>query len=215
MSAPKPVCEVGPEGSLTCPCDGFAYGEGGDLAVVRLRNGKEIDHLDITPYFQARFHGEGQMAVVQRWAPDYDHDFEASKRSDFRESVSKRRVVQVMFLHDYDHDAWQAEFYLQTAMAPCGHSFGLVIGISKKNRTLHVFGTASKPSKPLLLQKEEWEALRKATGPVEVLDWACADHAAETETRLRLHWTSEGIEGTRRVFTCPPDGGHLIEKKPL
>jgi len=30
------------------------------------------------------------------------------------------------------------------------------------------------------MQKEEWEALRDATGPIEVLDWLCGDHLLAT-----------------------------------
>jgi hypothetical protein len=57
--------------------------------------------------------------------------------------------------------------------------------------------------------------LRRATGPIEVQDWACDDHGADTETTLRLRWTRDGIEGTRRDYTCPPDVRHLIQEKPL
>jgi hypothetical protein len=216
LAPPKPVCEAS-EISLTCPCSGFAYGEGGDLDLIRLRNGSEIDRLHITPLFEEEFSGTGRVAVVQRWPPDDDKDFSASKKSDFATVVSKRPTVQVMRFADYDHDGDPTEFYLQSEAAPCGKSFGVVIGISKSNPRLHAFGTSSAPDKPLHLQRQEWKALRDAQGPVDVLDWACRDHASETQTTLSLHWTAQGISGTRREFACTPEGkpGEPLHEEPL
>src|SRR5215468_5137211 len=45
---PKPACEPN-EISLTCPCIGFAYGEGGELTLVRIRLGVQFDSLDLMP----------------------------------------------------------------------------------------------------------------------------------------------------------------------
>ena len=43
-SPPHPECDAseGMAMAITCPCQGFAFGESGDLDVVRLRNGSEI-----------------------------------------------------------------------------------------------------------------------------------------------------------------------------
>jgi len=41
-----------PLGATTCPCGGFAYAENGQLDLVRMRNGKEIDRLELTPLFE-------------------------------------------------------------------------------------------------------------------------------------------------------------------
>ena len=211
-TVPKPYCEPSEE-SLTCPCMGFAYGESGDLFLVRIRSGTEIDRLHLTPFFTE----QSDTAVVQRWPTDDKEDFKESERDDFPNFVSKRGTVQVMHFADYDHDGRASEFYIQTEALPCGKSFGVVIGLSNSNPRLHVFGTASNPNKSLYLQKREWEALRDASGPVEVLDWACRDHVAETETRLVLHWTREGVAGTRREYTCSSSGkaGRLIQEEPL
>src|SRR5579884_2887791 len=47
-SRPKPEC--GPEqGALMCPCMGFAYGETGDLDLIRTRDGALVDQLHVTP----------------------------------------------------------------------------------------------------------------------------------------------------------------------
>jgi hypothetical protein len=213
LSPPKPACGPSDE-SLTCPCTGFAYGESGDLALIRLRNGTEIDRLSLTPFFED---APADKAVLERWEPDHDKDFGAAQKDDFTVAVAKRPTVQLMHLSDYDHDGQASEFYLQTEAAPCGKSVGIVVGMSRTNPRLHAFGTISHPSKPLYLHKPEWESLRDASGEVEVLDWQCRDHGSESQTTVRLGWTKDGIQGMRREFTCTPEGqaGELIHEEPL
>ncbi len=207
---PEPYCEPS-DASLTCPCTGFAYGEAGDLFLLRLRDGRETERLHLTPFFTE----DPGKAVIQRWPADFDRDFKNAEREDFPSLVRQRPVVRVMRLGDYDHDGRATEFYLQTEALPCGKSFGVVIGVSKLNPRLHVFGAASNPGAPLYMQKRGWEALRRATGPVDILDWQCEDHAAGAETRLRIHWTAKGIEGVRRRYTCPPEPRRPISQEPL
>jgi hypothetical protein len=146
-----------------------------------------------------------------------DADFEASRLNDFAAIVAKRPAVAVMNFADYNHDGWKSEFYLQTEAGPCGHRGGIVIGITKQNQRLHAFGTASNPDKPLVLRYFVWEALRDASGPVEVVEWACGDHGLDSQFTLQLRWTAKGIEGTRRSFACTADGspGQLIGEGPL
>jgi len=201
QKAPKQFCKPS-ESSLPCPCIGFAYGEAGDLFLVRLRNGTEIERLHLTPLFT-----ELDEAVVQRWPADYDHDFELSQRTDFSSIVAKRSIVQVMRLGDYDRDGKSTEFYLQTHVLPCGKSTGVVIGVSTNNPRLHVFGTASNPTKALYLQRREWEAIRDAKSrTVSVVDWPCYDHASEIQTELQLNWSAQGVDGIQRDYTCPEKG---------
>jgi len=213
-TAPKLYCGANESDvSLTCPCMGFAYGESGDLYLVRLRNGTEIDRLHLTPMFK-----EGGEAVVQRWPTDEDRHFPSADHEDFANLVSRRPTVQVMHLDDYDHDGKRTEFYLQTSTLPCGKSVGVVVGLSTNNTRLHVFGTASNPSKPLYLQRHEWQALRNASsGPVNTVDWPCGDHGADTQTEIQLQWSAEGINGKSREYTCPPnnEGRRLINERPL
>jgi hypothetical protein len=212
--APKPYCGADESDlSLTCPCMGFAYGELGDLYLIRLRNGAEIDRLHLTPLFT-----DEEAAVLQRWPSDDQRDSKLSQREDFSSLVSRRATVQVMQLHDYDHDGNRTEFYLQTEAAPCGKSVGVVVGLSANNRRLHVFGTASNPSKPLYLQRREWQALHDASSsPVNVADWSCGDHGADTQTEIRLQWSTLGIDGKRREYTCPlnHEERRLIKEDPL
>jgi hypothetical protein len=202
--------------SFTCPCIGFGFGEGGDLDLIRLREKTEVDRLHVTALFEEQFTGEGRITIVQRWQPDFPSDYEASQKEDFAARVSKRPAVQVMHFADYDHDGRATEFYLQTESRPCGKSYGVVIGISKRNQRLHAFGTASKPDSPLHMRKNAWDALRDASGPVEVVTWPCADHGADRESRTRLRWTTNGIEGIHREFVCAPGRfDELIKEDPL
>src|ERR1044071_7220353 len=77
--APKPHCGANESDlALTCHCMGFAYGELGDLDLIRLRNGAEIDRLHLTPLFK-----EEEAAVIQRWPTDDQRDFKLSEREDF------------------------------------------------------------------------------------------------------------------------------------
>lgn len=214
-AAPSAVCEPN-DVSLTCPCTGFAYGEGGDLTLVRIRGKKEIDHLELTPVFERANARQERIAVLQRWEPNYQTDFEASAKDDFGEVVARRPVVRVMDFLDYDHDGQRSEFYLKTETAPCGKSVGVVVGVSRSNPKLHVFGTASEPTKPLLLQKHIWQALSGAPGSVEIVEWPCGDHGADEESAVRLRATKRGIEGVRREFACPRNPGqHPIREDPL
>src|SRR5689334_20864884 len=71
---PTPVCAA-EDGSfsLTCPCDGFAYGESGDLDLVRLRQGQEIERLPLGQFFSKDYN---HKVWLQRWQPtaaDGDH----------------------------------------------------------------------------------------------------------------------------------------------
>jgi hypothetical protein len=213
---PKPMCEPS-DVSLTCPCTGFAYGEGGTLDLLRMQNGIEFDRLPLAPLFDERFGSKDSVAIVQRWRADTGKDFDLAMREDFPAIVAKRPTTQVMHLADYDHDGLSSEFYFQTEALPCGKSLGIVLGVSKTDPRLHAFGTASNPGKPLYMQKENWEALRDASGPIEVLDWACGDHGSDTQTTLRLRWTPNGIDGSRRTSACDPDGrpGILTGEDPL
>jgi hypothetical protein len=211
-AVPTPYCEPSFD-SLTCPCMGFAYGEAGDLFLIRLRGGSEIDRLHLTPLFT-----EEPNAIVQRWPTDDKRDFDLSQKEGFSKIVSHRPVVQVMHFADYDHDGEQTEFYLQTETLPCGKSTGVVIGVSRSNPRLHVFSSASNPTKPLYLQGRQWEALRNASsGPIRVIDWRCGDHGADTQTEVQLDWSAGRIDGTRREYTCPAgnEPRHFVRKMPL
>ncbi len=210
---PRPYCPAADGfGSQTCPCYGFAYGEAGDLWLARIRDGKEIDRLDLSPFFR-----NGQNAIVPRWPPKKG-DLDDSDREDFVQRVARRPAVRVMHFADYDHDGAASEFYLQTDAVACGWTFGVVIGVSAKDPRLHAFGAASSPDRPLYLRDFQWEALRRAsTEPVRVRGWTCGDHGSDTQAEVLMEWSAAGIEGTQSEYTCPPPGQprRLLGRKPL
>ena len=73
-SGPKSFCGARDLSmAITCPCTGFAYGETGDLLLLRLRDEIEVDRLHLTPFFTE---GSGK-AVLQRW-PFFDNDLKGS-----------------------------------------------------------------------------------------------------------------------------------------
>ncbi len=185
--SPPEEAACGPQdllGATTCPCGGFAYAESGQLGLVRIRNGKEIDRLELTPLFEQDLLDQ-KGAMIQKW-PLQEKDFKDSDTERFPERVRTRPIVKIMHFADYNHDGEATEFFLQTGAAPCAKILGIVVGLTPTNPKLHVFGSMSNPNKSLVLQKTQWEALRKSAGPVEVLDWPCGDHGSGTEVDVDL-----------------------------
>ena len=202
---PKSAC--GPEdleSAITCPCSGFAYGESGQLDVMRSVNDHEIDLLELTPLFDKVLADQGG-AIVQRWGLQ-EKDSEQVESEAFVTRVRARPVVKIMHFADYDHDGNSTEFFLQTGVEPCGKISGIVVGLNRTHPRLHAFGTTLHPDKPLVMQKREWEALLKAAGPIEVLDWPCGDHGSEIESDMKLNVTNGGIQAIRREFECTETG---------
>ncbi len=184
----------------TCPCWGFAYGETGPLRLVRFRDGKEYEHLVLTPFFDGESPPGAAGAFLQRWAPgDSDYKNKPSMRM-----IAQRSVVTLMNFQDYDHDGNATEFFLPTQTSPCGHTAGFVVGISENNSHLHVFGSAQSPDEPLILSPGEWQALAK--GIPSAVNVLCGDHGSETETDLELHASKAGIIVTPHVFSCNANG---------
>jgi hypothetical protein len=215
-STPEPAC--GPEdvsSAITCPCIGFAYGESGQLDLVRSRNGREVERLELTPFFDQAFADQGG-AILQRWELQ-EKDSDEQKSDAFLTQVRARPLVKTMRFADYNHDGNSTEFFLQTGVEPCGKVMGIVVGVTRGHPRLHAFGTALHPDKPLVLQKREWEALLKATGPTEVLDWPCGDHGSDIERALALSAAQGRIQVVRREFECTETGnrGRLLRERVL
>jgi hypothetical protein len=94
----------------------------------------------------------------------------------------------------------------------------VIVGLFPGDPHLRALGSAKDPKTPLYLLWSEWKALRdSANGRVDMVNWACEDHASEVETRIRLRFTPEGIEGDYQDFACRKDGkrGRLLETRPL
>ena len=212
---PRLACPPAEDISFTCPCQPFAYGETGELDLVRLRKGEEVERLSLGPFFDAF---DAEQAAVQRWPvqPNDQKDLqnhatdEAWQKSE-ASKIQKRPVVQILKLADYNHDGNSSEFYLPTTSLPCGKNTGVVIGVTKIDNRLHAFGTAASPNSPLVLKKWEWDALKSSVNPT-VLDWQCGDHGAGEEIEVELQATRGGsITLAEHYYHCPRVGkGSLI-----
>jgi hypothetical protein len=193
----------------TCPCAGFAYGEAGGADLVQISNGREIDRLSLTALFDENLSNVGKLAILPRWEPQ-DGDIKLEGTEELLQRVRSRPVVKVMQFGDYDHDGNASEFFLQTGTAPCGKLTGVVVGRFRGSTGLSALGTALHPSEPLVMKKDEWEALRDATGPIRVVDWTCGDHGSDTEIELELSTGAQGISVTSRTFACDDNNGRRV-----
>lgn len=206
---PTPACGADEQDvSLTCPCSGFAFGEQGPLALVRVRSDGKTERLELGPLFgmDGDFGAGNREAVLQRWAPietgGPESDFQHALDDDFAAKVAKRPDVDVMQFADFDHDGQATEFLLQVNTLPCGKHQMVLVGVSKANPHLHVFSAAEKPEEPLVLGSWEWEALRQTRGPIAVVDWNCGDHGSEKEWRVRLSTDSGVIHASKTSDYC-------------
>lgn len=205
MKPPSPAC--GPENDdwVTCPCTGFAFGEWGDLRLVRKRPGKMDEQFSLNRLFE---YGELPAkpynvsgAVLRRWDV-LDEDSMVTDSKKLANRVRGRSLAKVMHFADYDHDGRATEFALQIGTEPCGKKTCVVVGTSRKNDRLHVFSSVKRPKEPLILTSWQWEALSNTKGPVRVIDWRCGDHASEEEREVELRAQNGDIYATRRTYEC-------------
>jgi hypothetical protein len=197
-SPPKSGCGPDdPGNSLVFACAGFAYGERGDLELVRVHPGLTDDRLSLNFLFAHSYLGLG--TILQKWPTDPN---DSMKGSDLFAKVRKRPVVSIMQIADYDNDGTASEFFLHTNTLPSTKQEGVIVGLQRRRDHLSVFGSAKRPNIPLLLLQGEWEALRKSRHRVETLAWACGDHGSPTETVHLLTPTQDGIEVIEQVYEC-------------
>jgi hypothetical protein len=205
-------------GWSTCSCDGFAFGERGELDLVRRRSGQLIERLPLTPFFHVQIVPWGAVAILARWPVEED-DLKRELGDDdaWVEAIKSRPSVDAMRLADYDHDGQATEFVLQLATAPCGKRLAIVVGVTRQQPKLHAFGTAEHPNVPLLLQVENWDALAQSEGATTVVEWACGDHGSDDETAISLRTDAKGMHATQLRYACTDDDsrGKLIGKERL
>lgn len=167
------ICVRGDPDSAICPCSGFQDADNGKFSVVRLKNNREIDRLELGQFFGRNF--PLGRAGANAWL-----------------------TAPVLQLADYDHNGKALEFLLQVDTAPCGKPVVIAIGISFVQPHLHALSSVELPSEPMSMSWEAWRQLLNASGPVSLETWACGDHGAETSTTSTfsaeqgvLHFTSE------------------------
>jgi hypothetical protein len=205
QTPPHPACAD--SAAFTCACDGLRYGEGGDLALVRVRPGQPDDQLVLTRYFQDLL---GTEAIVARTQPaDGDEQLSEAARAS---AIGSRPVMTVMHFGDYDHDGHATEFVLQIHAGACGERESVLVGIDARNRYLHVFGTAQDPLNPLVLRHpSDWEGLLHSERATNV-EIACGDHGSDREEVTEIRATPEGFVVRDRVYACSQIGrrGRLL-----
>jgi len=196
-SAPTHVCDVGDDAWDTCLCSGFAFGEKGELELIRSGTSRPEERLGLTPYFDDQESpGEGEGVALQRW-PRLPQDKAPSAKE-----VHSRPPVRILDVQDFNHDGWATEFVLQVGAGPCGHEASILVGVSRRDPTLHAFGTAEHPKKPLVLSPSAWRKLLPAKAPIEIVDVACGDHGASEESVLTLSANAAGLHAVERVYNC-------------
>ncbi|MBX3228498.1 MAG: hypothetical protein KIT84_07590 [Labilithrix sp.] len=176
----------------TCPCWSFAYGERGDLELARMRPDEPED------VFVFRKHMEGDPEL-QHWIPDKD-DPPGDALS--LAEIKKRPVFDAMEIADYDHDGRATELAFRIGVGgACGHtSYVRLVGLTKKNPKLHLFGPA--------LLKKEWDRIRTmdVPGSLKVIDYACGDHGTTEEESRVIHLDAAGnFKEEAKKRTCGPN----------
>jgi hypothetical protein len=193
-ASPPTLACVDPTEAYAFMCRPFAYGESGELSLVRARPGAPEDRLDLGRV----------VGSLPRWAA-YPKDAKGSPPS--LEEIRARPAVEIMKLGDYDHDGRATEFVLATSAGnPFGAYRSVVVGIRHGKERLHFFGTTALPDEPLVLEREgQWERVR-AHVPVELTQVPCGDHGSPSEQTSVIAATPAGFDVTRRVYGCTPAG---------
>lgn len=205
-STPQPCCDPSGEDWYICPCAGFAFGESGELDLVRQIHGKPEERLSLTPLFEDA--QNTPLAVLPKW-PVYDSDITIKDSKNLKEIVQRRPVVKIMKLADYDHDGRPTEFLLQIGAQACGHRQTVLVGISRHNPKLHIFGTIAHPNIPFILEHPRlWDAFLHSRGDTTVINWQSGDHGSDVEERIELHAGKQGIQAFRLEYSYDD-----IEKK--
>lgn len=213
---PREICGPGDRDWWTCPCRGFAFGERGELDLVRLMSDGREERFELTPLFDGETPAnddEGRDAVLQRW-PVLDADVAAHDVPRLVQDVHARPSADVMRIADYNRDGWAAEFPLQIETLPCGKRVSVLVGVTPDARFLHLFDTARNPHVPLHLYMEDWERLLGSRGSLKAIWLPCDDHGSDIEIEYEIFIRRGRFEVVGRQYDCDVGGkrGKLIEK---
>ena len=207
---PATVC--GPEDvstAITCPCSGLAYGEYGKLSLVRTRDGREIERMDLRPLF-GQFDDPDEkvtgLAYATRW-PLAQGDAEREDKHDrgLIDDIKRRPAPVIMNFADYDRNGAANEFLLQVGTLPCGKHQFAAIGIGSDGK-LRALSSSAKPDAPLMMPLAAWQALAKSAGPTVVSTLTCGDHGSESRVELVVSADKGAIRVKSREYSCPEKG---------
>jgi hypothetical protein len=164
-----------------CACNGLEWGLVGELDLVRERPGAPVERLDLAAVPGA-VPGEGaQIPGFARSPLDdaiLDEEHQVVRPGQTIADAVKRPKVEVMQLRDYDHDGWAAEFVFQVGYWACGLTPSVLVGVSRTNPHLHVFGSVASRDSALTMEYVwVWDRILAARGKtVEVTFHECGDH---------------------------------------
>jgi hypothetical protein len=104
-SPPVPACAPDEPEWMTCPCNGFAFGERGNLVLVRQKPGQDEERFALGRLFEEKYDAPGKAGevVLRRWDVR-DKDMDQSDSPDFAARVRTRPTATTMRFGDYDHD---------------------------------------------------------------------------------------------------------------
>ncbi|OJT25211.1 hypothetical protein BO221_12700 [Archangium sp. Cb G35] len=199
---------------VSCPCEGFAQGERGELELLRSRPGRPVERLPLSPLFGPPVQGEARpLAMLRGWAPaEGDEALAPGAR---RQALQRRERVRAMVLGDYDHDGQAREFVLQTQAHGCGLREAVLIGVDRRDGRVRALGTAEHPDTPLVLEPETWAMLR-GSARIESVETPCGDHGSEQERVLRVLADEKGLHATSELYACTDAGrGALVSSEAL
>jgi hypothetical protein len=193
------------DSSTSMPCSGIAYGEYGNLWLVRRRHGREVERMDLRPIFghfdyPDYYHMRGK-AYVQRWpfeSGDYGREGPA-----FVAEVKRRPVSTIMKFADYDRDGHPTEFLIQVGTLGGGVQLFAAVGVSTLNPHLHAFSSVEKPGVPIEMKLRPWNALLTAPGPTRLTTWQCDDHDSPVQQDLIVSARQGKIHFREILLHCP------------
>lgn len=220
QSKPEEVCmpkdtnklgDGGPggwEGPFNCGC-AIGYSERDKiLFLTRERNGKVIDEISVPSLGEEPDDLLNAPPPLPTWPKDggdYKR-YEKIPQAQFRKEILARQKVEIMDLKDYDHDGWTTEFVMYLGWGGvCGYDHFALIGLTRRNPRLHVFGTVTNPNKPLIMRsKQEWNELltAKAGEKVRINYWSCGDHGAEEQEVYEFTIGKNGINADKVWLDC-------------
>lgn len=195
----------------SCPCGGVAYGEFGDLVVLRERHGRVIDRLNLTPLFATHTSPEpgrySGQAFLQRRPLRFSDRLRAVHHDPaLLDDMKTRPATEILNWQDYDHDGQASEFLLQVAAGSCGSRELVAVGTSLRQPRLHVLTTVDHPELPLVLPLPAWQQLRDSATPTEIAVRSCGEQGSTTRLLLRVSAENGGIYVREREFSCPASG---------
>ena len=206
LGKPAPACPPDDmEGSITEPCRGLAFGEYGDLWLVRKRRGREVERMDLKLIFGRFSYPDADRLDGKAWLQR-----RAMKLSDIGRSgrafvaeVGRRPITTIMKFADYDRDGHATEFLIQIGTMAGGVQIFAAVGVSARNPRLHALSSVEKPDAPLEMQYRPWRTLLTAARPTRVTTWECDDHGSAIQQDFIVSARQGSIHSREIHLRCP------------